>query len=91
MGSPDAGRQAGVRGIAFFLRSLAEVREAAADHGLALIEHHVQPVVGHLDEDEEDSDGGAVDAQSHGGGGQGLWRGEERRGETDSVPRNSRK
>lgn len=72
-GSPDAGGQAGVRGVAFLLRSLAEVRQAAADHRLALVEHQVQPVVGHLDEDEEDSDGGAVDAQSHGGRGQGLW------------------
>lgn len=36
----------------------------------------MKPIVGHLDEDEEDRDGGAVDAQSHGGRGQGLWRGE---------------
>lgn len=75
---PDAGRQAGVRGVAFLLLGLAEVREAAADHRLALVEHQVQPVVGQLDEDEEDGDGGAVDAQSHGGGGQSLGRGEER-------------
>lgn len=38
----------------------------------------MQPIVGQLDEDEEDSDGGAVDAQSHGGRGQGLSRGEGR-------------
>lgn len=37
----------------------------------------MQPIVGQLDEDEEDGDGGAVDAQSHGGRGKGLWRGEE--------------
>ena len=47
------------------------------DHPLALVEHQVQPIVGHLDEDEEDGDGAAVDAQSHGGRGQGLWRGKE--------------
>lgn len=34
----------------------------------------MQPVVGQLDEDEEDSDGAAVDAQSHGGGRKSLWR-----------------
>lgn len=39
----------------------------------------MQPIVGQLDEDEEDGDGGAVDAQSHGGRGQGLWRGEAER------------
>lgn len=78
-GSPDAGWQAGVWGITFLLRSLAEVREAAADHRLTLVEHQVQPIVGQLDEDEEDGDGGAVDAQSHGGRGQGLWRGEAER------------
>lgn len=77
-GSPDVGGQAGVRGVTFPVLGLAEVREAAADHRLALIEHQVQPVVGHLDEDEEDGDGGAVDAQGHGGRGQGLRRGEER-------------
>ena len=84
-GSPDAGGQAGVRGVALLLLGLAEVGEAAAHHRLALVEHQVQPVVGQLDEDEEDGDGGAVDAQCHGGGRQGLQqgerRGEERRGE----------
>lgn len=74
--SPDAGGHTGLRGIALLLRSLAEVREAAADHCLAFVEHQVKPIVGQLDEDEEGSDGGAVDAQSHGGRGQGLWRGE---------------
>lgn len=71
-GLPDAGGQAGLRGITLPILGLAKVREAAVDHCLALIEHQVQPVVGQLDEDEEDSDGGAVDAQSHGGRGQGL-------------------
>lgn len=42
------------------------------DHRLALVEHHVKPIVSQLDEHEEDGDGGAVDAQSHGGWGQGL-------------------
>ena len=79
-GSPDAGGQAGVRGVALLLLGLAEVGEAAAHHRLALVEHQVQPVVGQLDEDEEDGDGGAVDAQCHGGGRQGLQQG-ERRGE----------
>lgn len=74
MVSPDVGRQAGVRGITFLLRSLAEVREAAADHCLAFIEHQVKPIVCQFDEDEEDSNGGAVDAQCHGGRGQCLWR-----------------
>lgn len=69
---PDARRLAGVRGVALLLLGLAEVREAAADHRLALVEHQVQPVVGQLDEDEEDGDGGAVDAQGHGGRRQGL-------------------
>lgn len=78
-GLPDASGQAGIRGVTFLLRSLAEVREAASDHRLSLVEHQVQPVVGQLDEDEERSDGGAVDAQSHGGRGQGLWRVEKRR------------
>lgn len=75
--SPDTGGQAGVRGITLLVCSLAEVREAAAYHRLPLIEHQVQPIVGHLDEDEEDSDGGAVDAQSHGCRWQGLWRKEK--------------
>lgn len=72
MGVPDAGGQAGIRRGTFLLRGLAEVRGAAADHRLALVEHQVQPIVGQLDEDEEDCDGSAVDAQSHGGRGQGL-------------------
>lgn len=77
MGLPDAGGQAGVRRVTFLLCSLAEIRDAAADHRLALVKHQVQPIVGQLDEDEEDGNGGAVDAQSHGGRGQGLWRGGE--------------
>lgn len=71
---PDAGRHAGIRGITFLLWGLAEVREAAANHRLTLVKHQVQPVVGQLDEDEEDSDGSTVDAQSHGGRGQSLGR-----------------
>ncbi|TNN79507.1 hypothetical protein EYF80_010324 [Liparis tanakae] len=77
VGLPDAGGQAGVRRIAFLLWSLGEIGDAAPDHRLALVKHQVQPIVGQLDEDEEDGDGGAVDAQRHGGRGQGLWRGEE--------------
>ena len=65
--------QAGVRSVALLLRGLAEVRETASHQRLPLVKHHVQPVVGQLDEDEEDGDGGAVDAQGHGGWGQGLW------------------
>lgn len=77
--SPDAGGHAGVRGVALLLWSLAEVRETAADYRLAFVEHQVKPIVGRLDEDEEDGDGGAVDAQSHGGRRQSLWRGEEKK------------
>lgn len=74
---PDAGGQARIWGITFLLLSFAEVRKAAADHCLALVEHQVQPIVGELDKDEENSDGGAVDAQSHCSGRQSLWRRKE--------------
>lgn len=74
MASPDAGRQAGVGGVALLVRAFAEVREAVADHRLALVKHQVKPIIGQLHEDEEDGGEGAVDAQSHGGRGQCLWR-----------------
>lgn len=34
----------------------------------------MKPIIGQLDEDEEDGGEGAVDAQSHGGRGQSLWK-----------------
>lgn len=84
---PDACRQAGVRGVTLLLWSLAEVRQAAADHRLPLVKHRVQTVVGQLDEDEEDGDGSTVDAQGHGGGRQSLWRIDEPCHIQISIPR----
>lgn len=39
--SPDAGRQAGVGGVALLVGAFAEVREAVADNRLALVKHQV--------------------------------------------------
>lgn len=72
--SPDAGRHAGVRGVTFLIWTFAEVGEAVADHCLAFVKHEMKPIIGQLDEDEEDGGEGAVDAQSHGGRGQSLWK-----------------